>query len=179
MKNLTIANRYADALYAEAKDSGMFDTVVADLNRLDELLRDSKDFSVLVNTSALTAEEKLTVIEALGKNGGISRLVYAFLVVLTRKRRLSILPGVVQAIRRRVLVDRGEVEAQVSYAAPVNDTIRNGLKARLAQITGKAVILKETVDPSLLGGLRVIIGSTLYDASVRGKLDAIRTQLSK
>lgn len=179
MKNYIISNRYAGALYAEAKESGTLDAVVADLEKLDELLRDSKDFSVLVNTPALMAEEKLAVIEALGKSSGMNRLVYTFLVVLTKKRRLSILPGVIQAIRKRLLGERNEVEAEVSYAAPVTDKIRDGLKAQLAKITGKTVLLKETVDPSLLGGLRVVIGSTLYDASIRGKLDALKTQLSK
>lgn len=179
MKNLAIANRYASALYAEAKEDGVLKQVADELNSLGKLLETSKEFSLLVNTPALTVDEKLTVIGALSKTLKLNKLVYAFLVVLVKKSRLSILADIIEAMRKRLLQDNNELEVEVSYAVDIDAKVKTSLKERLDKITGKKVILKESIDPTLLGGLRVVIGSTLYDASVRGKLDSLKTQLSK
>ncbi len=179
MKDMIVASRYANALYEEAKSSGVIDEVVQDLRQLNDLVEQDKDFAILVNSAALTTADKLSAVEAIGKSGKVNRLVYAFLVVLTRNKRLNLLPEVVFAVNEHIREDRGEVEVSVSYAVPVDDAVRKALTEQLTEITKKKVLLKESIDPSLLGGMKIFVGSTLYDISVKGRLDALKNQIAK
>lgn len=179
MKDMVVANRYAEAVYEEAKASGVLDVVVKDLEGLNALMNSDKSFATLMTSPALRASEKLSVVHAMGKTNKINKLTYAFLVVLAQNKRLGVLPQIFEAINQRIREDRGEVEVSVSFAAPVGDTTRKALTDQLAKITKKKVLLKESVDASLLGGMRVWIGSAMYDASVKGRLDALRNRLTK
>jgi F-type H+-transporting ATPase subunit delta len=176
VKDLTVAIRYAQAVYDEAEAQGLTDTIVSDLVQLDTLLQSHKEFATLVETAALSVDEKLSVVTKLAK-ARLHRLTEGLLVVLTRNQRLAMLPAVIQAVRKLVLDKRGEIEVHVDYATEVTDAIREELKAKLAQITKKSVILKENTDSSLLGGMRIYVDSTLYDLSIRGKLDAMKASL--
>lgn len=177
MKNMAVSSRYADAIYEEAQAQGVLDAVYADLRQLDNLLNSNKEFSMFTKTAALTSGEKLAVIDKIGAK--MQRLAHGLLVVLTRNHRLMLLASVIAAMKNRMIIEKGEVEVDVHYAAEVTDSIRKELSARLAELTNKKVILNEKVEPALLGGMRVYIGSTLYDFSVRGKLDALKTEFAK
>ena len=178
MKDVTVSARYANALYDEAMAQGVTATVVDDLDQLGRLLETNKEFAIFVETAALTVDEKLSVVTKLAKTG-IHRLTEGLLVVMTRNQRLSLLSSVIDAVHKLELDAKGEVEVRVDYAAPVTEDIKAELKAQLAKITNKGVILKENVDPSLLGGMRVYVDSTLYDLSIRGKLDALKSEFAR
>ena len=179
MKNMIVAFRYANALYEEAKSSALIEEVTRDLRQLKEAAENDKDFAALVNSAMLTTADKLNVIKAISDTGAINKLTYAFLVVLTRNKRLGLLPEVAFAVNKRVSEERGEAEVTVSYAVPIDDSIRTALTKQLAALTKKRVVLKESLDPSLLGGMRILIGSVLYDVSVKGRLETLRTQIIK
>ena len=179
MKNMIVAFRYANALYEEAKSSGIIDEVIQDLRQLNDLVGQNKDFATLVNSAALTTADKLNAVKAIGQSGKINRLTYAFLVVLARNKRLGLLSEVVLAINKLISEDRGELEVSVSYAVPVEDSVRTALTKQLTAITKKKVLLKESIDPSLLGGMCILVGSTLYDISVKGRLEALKNQFMK
>ena len=174
MKDIAVASRYADALYEEAKAENTLDKVIDDLKQLQTLLETNKEFATFVSTAALTSDEKLLVINKLG--AGVNRLTQGLLVVLVRNHRLALLAAVIEAVRKRQMLEKGEVEVKVDYASPVDDSVRAELKAQLTKLISKSVILKESVDPSLLGGLRVFVDSTMYDLSVRGKLDNLKAE---
>ncbi|MDR0454599.1 MAG: ATP synthase F1 subunit delta [Deferribacteraceae bacterium] len=176
---MIIASRYANALYEEAKTAGLVNEVVQDLRQLKDLTEQNKDFEAFLNSIVISTADKLNVINAIGKSGKINRLTYAFLVALTKNKRLDILSETALAINKRISEERGEMEVYVSYASSAEDYIRTALIERLSALTKKKVILKESVDSALLGGMRILIGNTLYDMSVKGRLEALKNQIAK
>jgi F-type H+-transporting ATPase subunit delta len=176
VKNLTVAKRYAGALYEEAKAEKLLKQVTADMEQLSELTA-NREFDILINNTTLNGEDVRGVLNAIYNKGLISKLTYAFLTVLAGKRRLNILPQITDAFSAFIREDNNEVLAEVVYASKVGETVKNALAVRLKKITGKNVVLKQSVDPALLGGLKVVIGSTLYDASVQGKIAALKALL--
>jgi F-type H+-transporting ATPase subunit delta len=176
LKNLAIAKRYAQALYLEAKAENKLKEISKDFETLSEIIL-NKEFAALMNNATLTGEDARGVLGALYKKNIVSKLTYAFLTVLSGKRRLSILPEAISAFAAFVREENNEVLAEVVYAAEVGEPVRGKLVSRLKTITGKNIILKEAVDPALLGGLKVVIGSTLYDASIRGGISAMKALL--
>jgi F-type H+-transporting ATPase subunit delta len=176
VENLTVAKRYAEALYLEAKAGNVLKETAEDMGQLSEFAA-NREFNELINNTTLNSDDVRGVLKAFHQKGIISKLTYAFLTVLAGKRRMNILPQVIDAFSALIRKERGEVLAEAVYAAKVGDSVKNALAAQLKKLTGKNVILKQSVDPSLLGGLKVTIGSTLYDASVQGKLAAMKALL--
>lgn len=169
-----MAGRYATALFELANEAGAVDSVKADLDRLSSLLAESVDLARLVKSPVFSAEEQLKAISAVLSGAGISGLAGNFVKLVAQNRRLFALPGMIADYAALVAAMRGETTAQVTVAAPLSDDHLATLKAALAQNTGKDVNLDVTVDPSILGGLIVKLGSRMVDASLRTKLNSIR-----
>ncbi|GAB7140593.1 F0F1 ATP synthase subunit delta [Deferribacterales bacterium RsTz2092] len=180
MINSPVAVRYADALYFEALSSGNIDAVTSDLAQLKELLLNNDDFATFVSSLALSASDRIAVINALAKKGaGLNRLTQGLLVVLANNRRLNQLEAVVEVVERRIMEANGELEVRVEYAVSITDAIRKSLLSTLEKLTGRKIVLKEFVNESLLGGMKVFVDSMLYDLSLRGKFDRLKMELSK
>jgi F-type H+-transporting ATPase subunit delta len=179
VKHSIIAGRYAQALYDEANVQKLVDQTAAELDVIDSLFKQSSDFAIVVNSPALSRDEKLKIIKKICEKARFSRLITGFLHVLTANGRLSAIEDIIAAVKEKIMAVKGEIEVQVSYASEVDDSVQAELKARLAELTGRNVILRESIDPSLLGGMKVLIASRLYDASIKGRLEALRTQLTK
>ncbi|MDR2401656.1 MAG: ATP synthase F1 subunit delta [Deferribacteraceae bacterium] len=177
MKNLTVAKRYAEALYQEAKAEKVLNEVAEDMRQL-AVLTANREFGILINNATLNSFEVQSAVGAIYKKGFISKLTYAFLTVLAGKRRINILPQAIDAFAALIRESNSEVLAEVVYASKVGDSVKTALAAQLKKIARKNVILKEIIDPSLLGGLKVTIGSTLYDASLLGRISAMKALLS-
>jgi len=169
-----MAGRYATALLELAEEAGSIDLVKADLDTLTAVMAESADFSRLVKSPVFTAEEQEKAVKAVLANLGISGLAANFVQLVARNRRLFALPGMIKAYAALVAAKRGEVTAQVTVAEPLSDAHTAALKQALAEKTGKDVGLDVTVDPSILGGLVVKIGSRMVDASLKTKLNSIR-----
>lgn len=169
-----VAGRYATALFELASEAGAVDAVKADLDRFNALIAESDDLKRLVRSPVFSSEEQEKAIAAILDRAGISGLAGNFFKTVAANRRLFAIEAVIRAYEALVAEARGEVVAEVTVAQPLSDAHAATLKEALDAMTGKHVKLAVEVDPSLLGGLKVKIGSRLVDASLRTKLNSIR-----
>jgi F-type H+-transporting ATPase subunit delta len=162
-----VAERYASSLFELALEEGAVDSVTADLDRFQVMLDESEDLKRFVLSPVFSAEDQLKAIVALSEKAGISGFFANFLKVVARNRRLFALPGMIKAFRIIAANQRGEISAEVTSAHALSAEQENELKAALKGVTGKDVAIAVTVDPSILGGLIVKVGSRQIDTSLR------------
>ena len=169
-----VSGRYATALFELARDEKSIDTVKADLDKFDALLADSADLKRLVRSPVFSAEVQMRALDAVLAKGGMTGTSAKFLRVLTANRRLFAVSDVIRAFRALVANFRGEATAEVTVAEQLNEKNLDALKAALKSVTGKDVALNVKVDPSIIGGLVVKLGSRMVDSSLRTKLNSIK-----
>jgi F-type H+-transporting ATPase subunit delta len=170
-----MAGRYATALFELARESKTIDTVKADLDGFDALIADNPDLHRLVRSPLYGADEQLKALSAILDKAGISGLAANFLRVITTNRRLFAVRDMIRAFRALVARHKGEVTAEVTVAEPLNDANLDALKGALKSVTGgKDIDLAIRVDPAIIGGLVVKVGSRMIDSSLRTKLNAIK-----
>nr|WP_244299094.1 F0F1 ATP synthase subunit delta [Roseibium aquae] len=169
-----VAQRYASALLDLAEEQGVTAGVERDLLGFEALLKESADLNRLVKSPVFSAEEQLNAISALLDKAGISGLAANFMKLAARNRRLFVLPSMIASFRAQVAERRGEQTAEVISASPLSDDHVAALKEALSASTGKTVTVAAHVDPKLLGGLVVKVGSRMIDASLRTKLNSLK-----
>ena len=174
-----LAERYALALLALAddkrrEDPGALDRIAADLERLFALWREDEPFRAFVADPRLDAAAQRKGAFAILERAGIGTEVRNLVGVLINNRRLAALPQVAQAFGAKLAARRGQQTAHVTSAHPLSDTQRAQVTARLTDAGYSGVRLSEQVDPSILGGLIVRIGSRLYDNSIKSKLQRLQ-----
>lgn len=169
-----VSGRYATALFELARDQKLVDAVKADLDRFDALLNESADLTRLVRSPVFSADSQSKALAAVLDKAGISGISANFLKVLTANRRLFAVADVIRAYRALVAKHRGEATADVTVAEALSDKNLDALKAALKSVTGKDVALNVKVDPSIIGGLVVKLGSRMVDSSLRTKLNSIK-----
>jgi F-type H+-transporting ATPase subunit delta len=169
-----VSGRYATALFELARDEKSIDAVKADLDKFDAMLNDSADLKRLVRSPVFAAETQAKAISAVLEKAGINGISANFLKVLTANRRLFAVADVIRAFRALVAKFKGEATADVTVAEALNDKNLDALKAALKSVTGKDVALNVKVDPSIIGGLVVKLGSRMVDSSLRTKLNSIK-----
>ncbi len=174
-----IAERYAGSLYELAVQSSTVDQVEADLSRFEALLSESDDLSRMIKSPVFSAEEQFKAIVAIADKAGITGLVGNFLRVVAQNRRLFAVPSMIKAFRAIAAEARGEVAADVTSAHPLSAAQQDELKATLKGVTGNDVVIAASVDPTLLGGLVVKIGSRQIDTSLRTKLNSLKLALKE
>lgn len=174
-----VADRYASALFELAQSQGALDDVERDLGRFEALLNGSDDLRRLVRSPVFSAEEQAAATGAVVDRAGISGLAGNFLKVVATNRRLFAVPGMIRAFRRMLADHRGETAAEVRVAHALSVEQEGELKRTLAGIVGHDVALDVSVDPSLLGGMIVQVGSRQIDTSLRTRLDAMRSALKR
>ena len=174
-----VAERYGGSLYELAAEAKQVDRVASDLDGFEALLSGSDDLKRLVGSPVFSADDQLKAISAILDKAGITGLVGNFLRVVARNRRLFAVPGMIRAYRRIAAEARGEVAADVVSAHALTAAQQTELKAALKSVAGKDVTINLTVDPSLLGGLVVRIGSRQIDTSLRTKLASLRLALKE
>jgi F-type H+-transporting ATPase subunit delta len=169
-----VSGRYATALFELARDEKSIDAVKADLDRFEAMLADSADLTRLVRSPVFSADTQSKALSAVLDKAGISGISAKFLKVLTANRRLFAVSDVIKAFRALVARFKGEATADVTIAEKLTDKNLDALKAALKSVTGKDVALNVTVDPSIIGGLVVKLGSRMIDSSLRTKLNSIK-----
>jgi F-type H+-transporting ATPase subunit delta len=170
-----MAGRYAGALFELALENKAVDAVRIDLDRFDAMLNESADLARLVRSPVFGADEQLKALSTILEKAGIGGIAANFLCVVTTNRRLFAVRDMIRAYRGLVARHRGEVSAQITVAEPLNDNNVNALKDALKTVTGgKDVDLNVKVDPAIIGGLIVKVGSRMVDSSLRTKLNAIK-----
>jgi len=169
-----VAGRYATALFDLARESGTIDAVRADLDRFDGLLAASADLNRLVRSPVFSAAEQLQALSAVLDRAGIGGLAAKFLKLVAANRRLFAIRDMVKAFRELVADHKGEATAEVTVAEQLKDEHVGALRAALKAVSGKDVDLAIRIDPAVIGGLVVKLGSRMVDSSLRTKLNAIR-----
>ncbi len=174
-----VAGRYATALFDLAVEEKALDKVRSDLDRFDEMVAGSADLNRLVRSPVFGAEEQVKALAPVLKQAGIEGVSANFIKLVASNRRLFAIRDIIKAFRAMVARHKGEVSASVTVAEPLSNDHLSALKSALNSVTGKDVDLKVEVDPSIIGGLVVKLGSRMVDSSLRTKLNSIKTAMKE
>ena len=169
-----MAGRYATALFELALEQRAVDAVRADLERFDALIAESEDLNRLVRSPVFGADEQTRALAGVLDKAGIGGIAANFLKLVTRNRRLFAVRQIVKAYKALVARHKGEVTAQVTVAEKLSDAHLAALKDTLKHVTKQDVQLDVQVEPAIIGGLVVKLGSRMVDSSLRTKLNAIK-----
>ena len=169
----SLAGRYASALFDLASEAGTVTAVEGDLDKLRAALRESGELRALIQNPQVSRGQLAKVVAGLAAHLGLSQLTGNFLGVLAENRRVGDLPAIIRAFTAIAAAQRGEVAAEVASAHPLSATQLTELETRLRAREGRTVKLQSRVDPALLGGLVVTIGSKRIDSSLRTRLNSL------
>jgi F-type H+-transporting ATPase subunit delta len=169
-----MAGRYAAALFDLAREANAIDAVKADLDRFNALVVESPDLARLVRSPVFSADEQLQALSAVLQRAGIGGLAEKFLKLVTSNRRLFAVRDMAKGFRELVADYKGEATAEVTVAEQLRDDHVAALKSALKAVSGKDVDLNIKIDPAIIGGLVVKLGSRMVDTSLRTKLNAVR-----
>ena len=178
-KQTDVGARYAKALFDLALDTKALDAVETDLKSLKAARDESADLRRALSSPGYSADDKGKALIAIGKKAGFHTTTLNFLGVLAANRRASILMSVISSFQSLSAAHRGAVAAEVTTAVKLTAAQTKGIKAALAQTLGKEPEITTRVDPAILGGLKVKVGSRLFDASLRTKLDSLKFALKR
>ena len=174
-----VAERYAGSLHELASQANSVAKVESELSRFETLIEGSADLRRLIESPVFSAEDQLRAISAIVDKAKITGLTGNFLRVVARNRRLFAVPGMIRAFRRIAAEARGEVAAEVASAHELTAAQRSELTAALKTVAGKDVAVNLTVDPTLLGGMVVKMGSRQIDTSLKTKLASLKLALKE
>jgi F-type H+-transporting ATPase subunit delta len=174
-----VARRYAKALYGLAREAGHPEPVADELERFAGLLESEHELREVLTWPWVKATAKRTLVVAVAERLELSPLTRRFLALVAQRRRLALLPDIVAAYRGLVDEAAGRVRARVRTAVPLPDGERAALREGLGRRLGRGVLLETEVDPVLVGGFVVEVGSQMLDASIEGRLRALRAVLTK
>ena len=175
-----VAGRYASALFSLAQDERQADSVADALTRFDALITESPDLQRVVRSPVFSAADQLKALDAILAQAQISGVAANFVRLVTTKRRLYFIRGMIADYRKLYDTSRGVTRAEVTSAAALTDANVASLKDSLrAASGGREVDLDMKVDPSIIGGLIVKLGSRMVDGSLKTKLNAIRIAMKE
>ncbi|WFL76515.1 F0F1 ATP synthase subunit delta [Altererythrobacter arenosus] len=169
----SLAGRYAVALFELAAEDGTVTAVESDLEKLEAALAESVELRNVTTNPELSRKAQGAAIDGVAGVLGLTQLTQKFLAVLAQNRRLGALPEMIRAFQTIAAAQRGEVTAEVTSAHALTDDQLATLKDKLTAREGRTVKLKPSVDPDLLGGLVVTIGSQRIDGSIRTRLNSL------
>ena len=169
-----MAGRYASALFELALESRAIDAVGSDLDRFDALIAGSADLARLVRSPVFSAEEQVKALAAVLDGAGISGLAAQFLKLVASNRRLFAVRDMIRGYRALLASHKGEVTAEVTLADRPSASQLSAIKDALGEVTKKDVKVDVNIDPTIIGGLIVRLGSRMVDSSLRTKLNAIK-----
>lgn len=169
----SLAGRYASALFDLASEAGNVSAVESDLEKLAAALADSPELAELIRNPQISRGDAAKAVSAIAGLLRLDGLTARFLGVLAENRRLGALPGMIRAFAAIAAAQRGEVTAEVASARPLSDAQVAALQEKLKAREGRTVKIRTSVDPDLLGGLVVTIGSKRIDSSIRTRLNSL------
>lgn len=171
----TYARAFADVVLSARLDPNR---AIGGLHEIVRLFTESSDLRRVWQNPAVPADQKRKVLDAIVQREGIDRPVRNLMAVLIDHRRVQFLPAIVDQLEKELDARMGFAEAQISSARELAAPEKQALEAQVAKVTGKKVRASYGLDPSLLGGAVVRVGSTIYDGSVKGQLEKIREAIS-
>lgn len=171
----TYARAFADVVFSAHLDANR---AVAGLREIARLLAESEDLRRVWENPAVPAEQKRRLLDAIVEREGIDKPVRNLVAVLIDHRRVQFLPRIIEQLEKELDARMGFAEAQISSARELSEAEKRALEVEIEKTTGKKVRARYALDPSLLGGAMVRVGSTIYDGSVKGQLEKIREAMS-
>ena len=174
-----VGARYAQALFDLAVETNALDPIEADLKSLKAMRAESRDLRDVLASPRFTADDKAKSLAAIGARAGFNATTGKFLGLLAANGRTGALSDIIAAFERLLAKRRGTVSAEVTTAVALTDAQTESLKSALRQALGKDPRIETRVDPAILGGLKVRVGSRLYDASLKSKLDSLKFALKR
>jgi len=174
-----VGGRYAQALFDLASDEQQVAAVEADLKSLKKALAESQDLRVLVGSPAFSAEEKGKALAAIAAKAKFNSTTQKFLGLLSANGRASCLASIISSFEALSAKARGAISAQVTTAVALSPAQAKGVAAALRQTLGKDPEIETRIDPAILGGIKVQVGSRLFDASLKSKLDSLKFALKR
>ena len=178
-KATDVGARYAQALFDLALETGELGVVEADLKSIKTMLAESADLRTLLGSPTFTSEQRGAGVQAVADRAGLAATTRKFLGLLTANRRLAALSSVITSFQALSAKHRGVVSAQVVTAVPLSAEQTRGLASALRLSLGKDPEIETRVDPAILGGVKVRVGSRLFDASLKSKLDSLKFALKR
>jgi len=178
-RNADVGARYAQALFELAEAADALSAVEADLDGLQAARLESGELRRFLASPTFDSDQKGRVLGAVAEAGKAHPLTRKFLGLLAANNRASALPAVAAAFKRLAAEKRGAVAAEVTTALPLSAAQKKGVAAALRRSLGKDPEITARVDPSILGGLKVRVGSRLFDASLKSKLDSLKFALKR
>jgi F-type H+-transporting ATPase subunit delta len=175
---LSLTNRYARALFEAARANGNTDAVAEDVVLVDETRRASPALLELLRHPRLSHDDKERLLRK-AFEGRVQEVTLEFLLLLLRKGRFEVLPLLAKVFERLLENWRNQLRIQVIAAFPFNEHERSFLKEKMGSLTGREILLDESVEPGLLGGLVIRFGDKQIDGSLRSHLQKLRTELKQ
>jgi F-type H+-transporting ATPase subunit delta len=169
-----LAERYAAALFDFADERRTLDDVASDLRQLRAMLQASGDFLRLIRSPILSRGQQAGAMGVVAERAELSPLVRDFLAIVARNRRLFAVPSIIEAFLAKLAARRGEVNAQVTVAQPLREAQLAALNEQLRRSIGSRVSVDVRVDPGLIGGMVVKVGSRMVDGSIKSKLQRLQ-----
>jgi F-type H+-transporting ATPase subunit delta len=170
--------QYANALADIALEQGAADPALKQLVDFGAAYAASPDLRNILSNPAVSRAEKHGVIEKIVARTGASKIVRNFLLVITDHRRTHLLPEIISTFEKVIRQRQGVAEAEISSAIELNAAQKKQFAQTLEQLIGKRIEARYSLNPALLGGAVVRVGDTVYDGSVRGRLNVMRSRLS-
>ncbi|MEQ9694906.1 F0F1 ATP synthase subunit delta [Shimia sp. SDUM112013] len=174
-----IAQRYATAVFEIVKENKTLDKLESGLADLSTALADSAELRDLINSPIYSREEQVNAIAAIAKKMGLQPMLRNVLGLMAEKRRLFVLPQLVEQLNAMVAAEKGEVTAEVTSAKALTKAQSEKLSKTLAARVGKDVKINATVDEALIGGLVVKVGSKMIDTSIASKLSSLQNAMKE
>jgi F-type H+-transporting ATPase subunit delta len=175
-----VAQRYASALFEVALDGNAVDAVGTDLDAFEKLIAESTDLARLVRSPVFSADQQVRAVGAVLAKAGIGGMAANFIALAARNRRLFVLPDMIKAYRALAAAHRGEQAAEVTSATPLTEDQVSSLSSALSGVAqGKTIRIVPKVDPSIIGGLIVKVGSRMIDTSLKTKLTSLKVALKE
>jgi len=174
-----VGARYATALFDLARDEGLISEVESDLKALRAMTAQSADLRILLASPLFDSADKAKGLAGVAEAAGLQPLTRKFLGFLAAQRRTAELGPIITSFMALSAQFRGVVSAQVTTAVPLSAAQAKGVQAALRLALGKDPEIETRVDPAILGGLKVRVGSRLYDASLKSKLDSLKFALKR
>jgi F-type H+-transporting ATPase subunit delta len=172
-----VAQRYAHALMELAQSQKILDKVEGDLKALASMIEGSKDLAGIIHSPLISQEALSRALLALAEKAQFQTLTKNFLGVLIKNRRLSALMDIVSAFHQASAEQRGEVTVRIQVVQDLTEVQKTELQEALSRAMGYQVTVRATVEPSILGGMVVTVGSRMIDDSVRRKLEKLRVAI--
>ena len=174
-----IASRYAHAVFDLSREGGALVSLEADVDALDQAMKASADLRDLIASPIYSRDDQAHAIAAVAAKMNLSGTVTNLLGLMAAKRRLFVLPQLVNVLRNMISTEKGEVTAEVTSAKALTKVQSDKLAKTLSAQAGKSVQIKASVDETLIGGLVVKIGSKMIDTSIRAKLMALQNMMKE